>query len=59
MWEEEGLTSRKSEARRLIEQGGVKINQEKISDPFYVLEISKDPVLIQCGNRKFVRIKTR
>ncbi|OGW85456.1 MAG: tyrosine--tRNA ligase [Omnitrophica bacterium RIFCSPHIGHO2_02_FULL_46_11] len=56
---EAGLTSSKSEARRLIEQGGVKINQEKISDPFYVLEISKDPVLIQCGNRKFVRIKTR
>ena len=48
----------KSEARRLIEQGGVKINEEKQSDPMKVIELSKE-VLLQVGKRKFLKISGR
>ncbi len=53
-----GLTASKSEARRLIEQGGVKINQEKISDIESKISL-KDPVIVQCGKRKFARVMTK
>ena len=50
-----GLAASKGEARRLIEQGGVKVDQEKISDIAKTIEITK-PVLIQCGRRKFAKV---
>jgi tyrosyl-tRNA synthetase len=47
-----------SEARRLIRQGGVKINSEKIADEN--LEIgTKGEVLIQVGPRKIVKVVFR
>ncbi len=56
---EVGLASSKSEARRLIEQGGVKIEQKKVLDPNHKVRLTKDPILIQYGKRKFVRVKAR
>lgn len=50
-----GLASSKSDARRLIEGGGVKIDGEKISDVEGALP-SKDCVL-QAGKRKFLRVR--
>jgi len=52
---ETGLTTSKSEARRLIEGGGVKIDEEKISDIKTVVNISKER-LIQAGKRKFLKV---
>ncbi len=52
---EAGLVGSKGEGRRLIEQGGVKINREKISDPQLEI-VLKEPVLIQCGKRKFAKV---
>lgn len=52
---ETGLTTSKSEARRLIEGGGVKIDEEKISDIKAVINISKER-LIQAGKRKFLKV---
>lgn len=49
------LVTSKSEARRMIEQGGVRIDQGKISDPKAVITIEK-PFVLQCGKRKFVKI---
>jgi tyrosyl-tRNA synthetase len=51
---EVGLAASKGEARRLIEQGGVKVNGEKAS----AKEISVDAngVLIQVGKLKFLKI---
>ncbi|ADL08144.1 tyrosine--tRNA ligase [Thermosediminibacter oceani] len=49
-----GLCSSNSEALRMIKQGAVKINGEKISDAMD-LEISS-PVVLQVGKRKFVRV---
>lgn len=49
------LASSKSEARRLIEQGAVKINQEKIVDLNADIDITKE-TLIQVGKRKFLKV---
>ncbi|MDR0676353.1 MAG: tyrosine--tRNA ligase [Elusimicrobiota bacterium] len=52
------LVSSKNEARRMIEQGAVKINQEKILDIKTNIEI-KDNDIIQVGKRKFAKIKIK
>lgn len=48
------LVVSKSEARRLIKQGGLRVNGEKISDPNMVIGFSEE-VLIQCGKRMFAK----
>lgn len=48
------LASSKGEARRLIEQGGVKINGEKISNINH--EVGLEEILVQVGKRKFLKI---
>jgi len=50
------LAASKGEAKRLIEQGGVKLNAEKISNAKAEIDL-KDEILIQVGKRKFLKIK--
>lgn len=52
------LISSKSEAKRLIEQGGVKIDKQRpsIKDLKNLIEV-KSGMIIQVGKRKFVKIK--
>ncbi len=50
-----GLAGSTSQARRLIIQGGVKIDGEKITDPEASIE-PKAGMVIQVGKRKFVRV---
>ncbi len=47
----------KKECRRLIEQGAVKVNDQKIDDPNYVLAKPTGDVVVQAGRRKFFRVK--
>ena len=47
--------SSKSDARRLIQQGGVSIDGEKISDPFMEIGINREMIL-KVGKRKFAKI---
>ncbi|MDO4594387.1 MAG: tyrosine--tRNA ligase [Tissierellia bacterium] len=54
-----GLTKSNGEARRLIKQGGISIDDKKITDPF--LEISKDlfednKIIIKKGKKTFHKI---
>jgi len=50
------MVSSKGEAKRLIEQGGVKVDDKKIED--YNQEIAiKDKMVIQAGKRKFIQIR--
>lgn len=50
-----GLTASTSEALRLIEQGGVKLNGEKVSDKF--LRLNKgEKFAVQVGRRKFAKV---
>ncbi|MBI5234002.1 MAG: tyrosine--tRNA ligase [Deltaproteobacteria bacterium] len=50
-----GLSKSTSEAKRLIEQGGVKIDNEKILDPKAQVATNKT-MLIQAGKRFFKRV---
>jgi len=50
-----GLTTSTSEAVRMIEQGGVKINGEKVSDKALIIARGERCV-VQVGKRKFARV---
>ena len=52
------LAASKGEARRLIEQGGVKINGEKASAANADVLIDAGGVLLQVGKRKFLRVSS-
>jgi len=52
----EGLTSSKGEARRLIKQGAIRVDDEKITDESHILLKGKE-VVIKVGKRRFVKIK--
>ncbi len=45
----------KSEARRMIQNGGVRLNEEKISDVNLQVKI-EDGLILQVGKRKFVKL---
>jgi tyrosyl-tRNA synthetase len=52
------LAASKGEARRLVEQGGVKIDGEKVSNAQAEIELDAEKsFMIQVGKRKFLRIK--
>ncbi len=53
-----GLVTSKGEARRLIQQGGVKVDGEKIADIAAVLNFA-EPRIVRAGKLKFLRISTR
>ena len=44
-----------SEAMRMVNQGAVKIDGERVSDPKLVVD-AKDPFVLQVGKRKFARV---
>ena len=50
------LVTSRSEAKRLIEQGGVAINDQAVSDTNSQINI-KNGMIIRVGKRKFVKIK--
>lgn len=49
------LAKSKNEARRLIDQGGVKLDSTAIDDAMMLIEV-KSPLVLQVGRRKFVRL---
>lgn len=50
-----GLTSSTSEAIRMIKQGGVKLDGEKVEDKSLKI-MSEETIIIQVGKRKFAKI---
>ncbi len=54
---ENKLVSSKGEAKRLVDGGGLKVDQNKITDYNYSLEMSQER-LVQVGKRKFVKFKS-
>jgi tyrosyl-tRNA synthetase len=50
-----GLTGSSSEARRMIQQGGVKINEQKIED-VSTLVVVENGMIVQVGKRKFAKV---
>ncbi len=53
---EGGLVSSKSEAKRLISQGGVKVDGSKVEDINQIIDLSKER-FVQVGKRRFLRVK--
>ena len=51
-----GLAGSKGEARRLIEQGGVKVNNEKASAANAEIIVDGEGTLLQVGKRKFLKV---
>jgi tyrosyl-tRNA synthetase len=49
------LVKSKSEAKRLISQGGVKLDQEKVSEIDHIINI-EDSAVLQVGKRRFVKL---
>lgn len=55
--EELNMAPSRSEARRLIEQGGVRMNEKKVDDPEMVLELKVgQKVILQVGKRKWAEV---
>lgn len=50
-----GLAASKGEARRLIEQGGVSVDGQRIADPSAIIVINQG-VIVKVGKRKFMRV---
>lgn len=56
----QGLAPSVSEAQRLITQGSVRVNGERVGDLKLELAVEKgQEVLIQIGKRKFLRVRSR
>jgi tyrosyl-tRNA synthetase len=52
-----GLTDSNSEGRRMIEQGAVTIDEEKVTDTGRYIDVSEEaPFVLQVGKRRFARI---
>lgn len=56
---EVGLAASKSEARRVIQEGGVHVAGNQIKDIAATVDVSREPVLIQKGKRHFVNVKAK
>jgi tyrosyl-tRNA synthetase len=52
---EAGLTASTSEALRMIDQGGVKLDGAKVSDRSLKVALGEQ-VVVQVGKRKFARV---
>ena len=52
------MASSKSEARRLVEQGGVKIDEERQNDPNKIVDLSSEK-LLQVGKNRYLRVSKR
>ncbi len=53
------LASSKLEAKRLLKQGGIRVDTKKVTDESYTIEkVDRDGVVIQKGKRHFAKIVT-
>ena len=50
------MVSSGKEAKRLMEQNGIRMNAEPVTDPMAVVTPDMLPVVLQVGKRKFVRL---
>jgi tyrosyl-tRNA synthetase len=52
-----GLFQSKKEARRLVEQGSVKVDEARETDPFRVIARPAAPLVLQAGKRIFLEVR--
>jgi len=51
-----GLLPSKSEARRKLQEGGIYLNGQRLTDMGLVVRVTGEPVLLKVGKRKFLRL---
>jgi tyrosyl-tRNA synthetase len=56
---ETGLCASKSDARRQVEQGGVKLDGQVVTDVALMIAVAQTQILIQKGKRHFVKISAK
>ena len=54
----EKIIASKKEIRRLVDQGAISINEEKISDHFYTF-VPEDGQVLKIGKRRFYKLRTQ
>lgn len=54
-----GLAPSRSEARRLIQQGGVRVDGEKIGDENLEIPLGEGERILRVGKRKFLRVRLK
>jgi len=52
-----GLVTSRNEGRRLIRQGAVTVDGERVGDPFLELVVRSEPYLVKVGKRRFARLE--
>ncbi len=52
-----GLAPSGNEARRLVQQGAVTVDGERVSDPALTLEDRAEPYLVKVGKRRFAKLR--
>jgi len=55
---EAGLASSTSDALRMIQQGAVKIDGERLTDMHYVLPENRE-IILQAGKRRFIKLLSK
>lgn len=50
------MVSSGGEARRLMQQNGVRVNETPVTDPMAAITLDQLPAVVQVGKRKFVRL---
>ncbi|MCC6909293.1 MAG: tyrosine--tRNA ligase [Phycisphaerales bacterium] len=53
---EVGFAASNNEARRLVAQGGVSIDEQKVSDPTLTVPLKADGIILRVGKRRVCRI---
>lgn len=54
---ETGLAASRGEAKRLVEQGGVRINGERATNSGANIAVNEGEIMVQVGKLKFLRVK--
>ena len=52
------LFDSKSEARRMVEQGGIQIDGNKITDKNYTVELAES-IMVQRGKKVFLKVNVK
>ena len=51
-----GFASSNGEARRFVQQNAVSLGDEKVTDPFFNLDLASAPVVLRVGKRRYARV---
>jgi tyrosyl-tRNA synthetase len=51
-----GFAKSNGEARRLVQQNAVSLDDEKVTDPYFEVDLSAAPLVLKVGKRRYARV---